>query len=73
MTETALQMAMRHVTSGRRIVEGQKALIAELRRDGHELPAARAEDLLKTYEISLAAFERDLAELVETEGQGAAL
>ena len=50
MTETALQMAMRHVTSGRRIVEGQKALIAELRRDGHELPAARAEDLLKTAE-----------------------
>lgn len=54
-------------------MEGQKALIAELRRDGHELPAARAEDLLKTYEISLTAFERDLAELVETEGKGAAL
>ncbi len=61
MPETPLEMATRHVSTGRRIVENQKALLAELRRDGHS--TILAVDLLKTYEASLAAFERDLAEL----------
>lgn len=70
MSETALQMAMRHVTAGKKIVEGQKVLIAKLRRDGHVMAVARAEDLLRTYERSLAAFERDLGEIVDAEGNG---
>jgi hypothetical protein len=70
LSETALQIATRHVTAGRKIVEGQKALIAELRRDGHLTAAARAQDLLKTYEACLAIFERDLGELVEAKGNG---
>ncbi len=61
MPETPLELATRHVSAGRGIVENQKALLAELRRDGHS--TIMAEDLLKTYEASLAAFERDLAEL----------
>ena len=69
MSETAFQMAMRHVNYGRRIVEGQKAHIAELRRGGHFLAVARAQDLLIIYETSLAAFERDVGEIVAAQGR----
>jgi hypothetical protein len=33
------------------------------------MAAVRAEDLLKTYEASLATFERDLGEMVQAEGE----
>ena len=52
--ESVLEMAARHVREGEEHIAKQRALIAELERDGHDnmLPAAR--ELLATFEQTLA-------------------
>jgi hypothetical protein len=56
------KLAYKHVTKGRRIVAGQRELIAEIRARGGE--CEKAEDLLSTFERSLAIFEDDLAQIL---------
>ncbi len=65
MSESVLEMAIRHVAAGRRIVAEQERLVEELRRDGHVVHAKRAEELLQTYRRSLELFEQDLADTTE--------
>ena len=56
--ETELEMAERHVREGIKHVRRQEAIVAELRRDGHE--TATAEALLRTFEQTLASHEQGL-------------
>ena len=58
-------MALRHVTTGRRIVAAQQRRIEQLRIDGRD--AAASEVLLARYERSLAIFEDDLERMEEKE------
>ena len=67
-TADPLAMARRHVEQGEHHVARQKALIAELDRDGYAKLAVEARALLTTFERhpSLEAFPRDLLDaLVE--------
>jgi len=59
MLEQNLAMAERHVGEAERIVEGQRRLLAELERDGHD--NSLASQLLDTSELTLAMHlaERD--------------
>ena len=56
-----LLMAMTHVARGREIVAKQRDLIGRIRKAGGD--AVQAEDLLRSFEHSLAIFESDLAEI----------
>jgi hypothetical protein len=62
-TEDRLAMARRHVEQGERHVARQKALIAELDRDGHAKLAVEARALLTTFETSLRLERDDLARI----------
>jgi hypothetical protein len=53
-----IAQAQRHVDSGRRIVERQRAFVAR-----HEMPAAV--DLLDLFESTQQIFEKDLADLLK--------
>lgn len=53
--EDELEMAVRHVAEGRRIVELQRDRIEKLRLDGHDV--ARHQQLLRQFEDTLRAFE----------------
>ena len=63
MHETLREMALRHVTTGRRIVAAQRRRIELLRIDGRDATASEA--LLARYERSLAIFEDDLKRIEE--------
>ena len=63
MHETLREMALRHVTTGRRIVAAQRRRVEQLRTDGRD--AAASEVLLARYERSLAIFEDDLERIEE--------
>ena len=65
MHETLGEMALRHVTTGRRIVAAQRRRIELLRIDGRDSTAS--EVLLARYERSLAIFEDDLERMEEKE------
>ncbi|MCC6780007.1 MAG: hypothetical protein IT537_25805 [Hyphomicrobiales bacterium] len=56
-------LARRHVESGRKIVERQRELIAEIRSRGGD--CRTAEDLLARFERTLSVFEDDLADLMK--------
>ena len=55
-------MALRHVATGRRIIERQLALIVQLRAWGHNTD--EAEDLLGAFQRSQQIFENDLAQII---------
>jgi hypothetical protein len=59
-----LEKAFRHVREGEKLVERQKEIIAELRKDRH--PTKQAEDLLATFEATLATQVQDLRRLRES-------
>ena len=61
LNETRLATAQWHVTETRRIVERQKAIIERKKRLG--LDTSLSEDLLKTFERTLTAFEDDFVGL----------
>lgn len=61
--EDLLAMARRHVEQGEGHVARQKALIAELDRDGHARLAVEARALLTTLETSLRLARGDLARI----------
>jgi hypothetical protein len=61
-SETRLEMAQRHVSEGRTLVERHRAFIAKLRAAGR--PTHKAEALLDACERSLRIFEDDLAALL---------
>ena len=63
MHETLGEMALRHVTTGRRIVAAQRKRVEQLRTDGRD--ATASEVLLARYERSLAIFEDDLKRIEE--------
>ncbi len=63
MTETRRETALRHVITGRRIIAAQQARIARLRAEGKD--TTRAEQLLASYEDSLAIFEDHLRQETE--------
>jgi hypothetical protein len=54
-------MAARHVTSGRRIVAGQRKLVEQRLAEGKDV--REAEQLLSQYERTQAIFEDDLKQL----------
>ena len=58
MAESRLQMALRHVVNGRRIITAQERRIAGLRADGRDCSSAEA--LLATYQTTQAIFEDEL-------------
>lgn len=58
MRQSPLEVAIRHVTLGRRIVAAQERRVAVLRADGCDCRAA--ESLLATYRQTQAIFEDDL-------------
>jgi hypothetical protein len=68
-TEDRLAMARRHVKQGEHHVARQKALIAELDRDGYAKLAVEARALLTTFETSLLLMHEDLAR-IENESRG---
>ncbi len=49
-----LALAERHVADGERVVARQRAIVAELERDGHDATAAQARQLLAQFEELLA-------------------
>jgi hypothetical protein len=49
-TEARLAQAEQHVAQGERHITRQRELIAELERDGHDVTAASARDLLRLFE-----------------------
>jgi hypothetical protein len=59
--ESAEEFAARHVIDGRRIVAQQRALIARLQAAG--LPIQGAEQLLRSFESSLAILEEHARQL----------
>jgi hypothetical protein len=59
-------MALGHVTSGRRIIERQLALIAQCRASGVNTDAA--ENLLGAFRRTQKIFEDDLAEIILRRG-----
>lgn len=59
--ETELEMAQRHVASGRRLIENQRRILAELRADEH--PTTAAEQLLQELERSQQLHEEHLRSL----------
>ncbi len=63
MDETRLEMATRHVRTGRDVVRRQQALVAVERARGRSIE--RAEGLLALFQRVLAAFEDDLASILE--------
>jgi ATP phosphoribosyltransferase len=66
VTTTRTALAQHHVTRARDIIARQRRLIAEIRACGGD--SEKAEDLLSTFERSLAIFEDDLAEIVKSNG-----
>lgn len=66
MTETALEMASRHVQEGRRRIERQVQIVARLQRDGHTHMLVEAEHVLQEMRASQAEFE---ARLKDVEGR----
>jgi hypothetical protein len=67
--EDLLAMARRHVEQGKGHVARQKALIAELDRDGHAGLAVVARALLTTLETSLRLARGDLARIENEYGR----
>lgn len=65
MPETHREMALRHVLSGRRIVDGQWLLVEHLKGCGR--PSQEAEQLLDAFEVSLRIFEDDLEGILRKE------
>jgi hypothetical protein len=63
MHETLAEMALRHVTTSRRIVAAQRRRVEQLKTDGRDATASEA--LLARYERSLAIFEDDLKRIKE--------
>jgi hypothetical protein len=61
MDETRLEMAARHVRTGREIVRRQRRLVADLQAGGHS--TANAGSLLAIFERLLAVMEGDLASI----------
>lgn len=59
--ETELEMARRHVAEGRRTVERQRSILAELRTDGH--PTSIAETLLQEFMRSQKLHKEHLSRL----------
>jgi hypothetical protein len=55
MSETRREMALRHVTTGRKMITAQRARIEYLRAKGED--TTRAEQLLAHYERCQAIFE----------------
>lgn len=53
-----LEMAFRHVREAEQHVARQKAIIAELRRDGHS--TKQAEDILEIFKSTLATHRESL-------------
>src|SRR6185312_15569995 len=71
MAESKHEQALRHVTRGREIVARQVALVAHMQAS--KWPTGDAEEVLRTFQTSLAIFENDLAALEsETEKLGKA-
>lgn len=66
--ETIVDMVRRHVREGQRIVRDQRALVAQLRRDGH--PTAVAEQLLAEFEHALEIHYADLRLIEEGQRRG---
>ena len=56
--ETILEQAIRHVRDGKRVIAGQRALIAKQKEGGHDTEAA--DSLLVQFESALMIFEDDL-------------
>jgi hypothetical protein len=61
LTTSRTVVAKHHVIKARGIVARQRQLIAEIRARGGD--SEKAEDLLSTFERSLAIFEDDLAKI----------
>lgn len=61
--ESKVAQATRHVLTGRRIVQSQRSVVANLKEAG--LDTALAESLLDQFERVLATFEEDLARIQE--------
>jgi len=58
MTESRLEVALRHVVAGRRIVAAQERRVAERQMDGRN--CSDAESLLATYRMTQEIFEESL-------------
>ncbi len=56
--ETILEQAIRHVRDGKRVIAGQRALIAKQKEGGHDTEAA--DSLLVQFERALMILEDDL-------------
>lgn len=61
MSENRLQLARRHVTEGRNVIDAQRAHIARLRAQGQD--TSREEHLLSRFEQNQTIFDRDLKAL----------
>jgi len=62
-----LEMARRHVADGHRLVASQRRIVATKRKQGFD--PTLSEDLLNSFEQSLAAFEDDLTRLLKQSRQ----
>jgi hypothetical protein len=56
--ETILEQAIRHVRDGKRVIAGQRALIAKQKEGGRDTEVA--DSLLVQFERALVIFEEDL-------------